>query len=151
MKRPSRQRYASDGFTLLEVTVALMILAGSLVVLIDSVRQGTEMFLHTRDLVTAQALARRVMAEQKLSDEIPMDNETNSGSFEEPEYSIYSWEATYQVNENIEGLKELVPELTKSLFLLKVTITWAHDDGYEQSYELRTVMLYELPREQQPQ
>ncbi|MCB0219077.1 MAG: prepilin-type N-terminal cleavage/methylation domain-containing protein [Chrysiogenetes bacterium] len=149
MKCPAPKRRARErGFTFIEVTAALAILALALVVLLDGVRQGTMAFMQTRDLATAQTLARRVMTETLLNDELPLDDEIDRGDFGS-DYPNYEWQVEYKVNENIEDLRQLAPDLTKTLFLLKVKVLW-DDDGLEQEYELRSVRLYDVEEETQP-
>lgn len=146
MKRSPQRR--PRGFTFVEVTAALAILAFALVVLLDGVRTGTMAFMQTRDLGIAQALARRVMTETLLNDELPLDDEIDRGDFGS-DYPGYEWQVEYKVNQNIEDLRLLSPDLTKTLFLIKVKVLW-DDDGLEQEYELRSVRLYDVEEEDGP-
>lgn len=143
-----RPNHAHSGFTFIEVTAALAILALALVALIDGVRTGTMAFMRTRDLATAQTLARRVMTETLLNDELPLDDEVDRGDFGS-DYPDYEWEVTYKVNQNIEDLRMLAPDMTQSLFLIKVIISW-DDDGLLQEYELRSVRIYDVEEEDLP-
>lgn len=143
-----RPNHARSGFTFIEVTAALAILALALVALIDGVRTGTMAFMRTRDLATAQTLARRVMTETLLNDEVPLDDEVDRGDFGS-DYPGYEWEVTYKVNQNIEDLRMLAPDMTQSLFLIKVIISW-DDDGLLQEYELRSVRIYDVEEEDLP-
>lgn len=140
--RPRAHR-RSRAFTLLEVSVALAILATALLVLLDGVRTGTQAFFRTRSLLTAQSLARRVMTESELSDDVPLDDEVENGEFEEAAYEGYSYEIHYKVNENIEMLRTLAPELTQTIFLVTVVIKW-EEDGLPEEYELKTLRLYPI-------
>lgn len=148
MKCPAPQRRVRErGFTFIEVTAALAILALALVVLLDGVRQGTMAFMQTRDLATAQTRARQVMTETLLNDELPLDDEIDRGDFGS-DYPGWEWQVEYKVNETVEGLRDLKPEVTKTLFLIKVKVFW-DDDGLEQEYELRSVRLYDVEEETQ--
>ncbi len=130
-----------SGFTLLEVSVALAILAMGLLALLDGTKTGTEAFIRTRDQLVVQALARRVMTEQLLSEDMPLDDDTDRGDFDN-DFPEYRWEVHFKANESIETIKQMVPDLTKSIFLITVTIFW-DDDGVEQSYVLKTVRTYD--------
>ena len=88
------------------------------------------------------------MTETLLNDELPLDDEIDRGDFGS-DYPNYEWQVEYKVNENIEDLRQLAPDLTKTLFLLKVKVLW-DDDGLEQEYELRSVRLYDVEEETQP-
>jgi general secretion pathway protein I len=85
-----------NGFTLLEVMVALALLAISLVALSDITGGALRNFAYSRDLTTATLLARAKMAEleEKYEDEGFKDqDESLDGSFEDEGRPEFSWKA----------------------------------------------------------
>ena len=85
-----------QGFTLLEVMVALAFLAISLVALSDLTGNALRNFAYSRDLSNATLLARGKMAEleEKYEDEGFKDqDESLDGSFEEEGHPEFRWKA----------------------------------------------------------
>jgi general secretion pathway protein I len=76
-------RRCRDGFSLLEVILALAILLGAIAVLGELVRLGTESAAAARDLSVAQLLCESKLAELAASETLPQA--VNSAAFE-PEY-----------------------------------------------------------------
>lgn len=84
------------GFTLLEVVVALAILAVSLVAVLDINAQSVASHVYARRLTVATLLARSKMVdlEQKLHDQgMNIDDEEDSGDFSEEGWPSYQWRA----------------------------------------------------------
>lgn len=76
------------GFTLLEVMIAMAILAIALVAVFQSQSQSVSMAGRTRFLTTASLLAQGKMAELEAAD--PKEISSSSGSFSE-DYPDYLW------------------------------------------------------------
>jgi general secretion pathway protein I len=84
------------GFTLLEVVVALAILAVALVAVLDINAQSVASHVYARRLTVATLLARSKMIdlEQKLHDKgMNIDDEESSGDFAEEGWPSYQWRA----------------------------------------------------------
>jgi general secretion pathway protein I len=84
------------GFTLLEVVVALAILAVSLVAILDINAQSVASHIYARRLTVATLLARSKMVdlEQTLHDKgMNVDDEEDSGDFSEEGWPSYQWRA----------------------------------------------------------
>jgi general secretion pathway protein I len=84
------------GFTLLEVVVALAILAVALVAVLDINAQSVASHVYARRLTVATLLARSKMVdlEQKLHDKgMNVDDEEDSGDFAEEGWPSYRWRA----------------------------------------------------------
>ena len=84
----------SRGFSLLEVVIALAILAMSLTVLLESQAAGVRSAGRSRDLSIATLLARSKMIdiEQELFDEgFVLGESEDDGDFEEEGYSLIKW------------------------------------------------------------
>ncbi len=85
-----------SGFTLLEVVVAIGILAISLVAIFEMQGGNIETAMRTRDITVATLLARSKMIdiEQELFEEGFTDfEESMSGTFEDEGWPEFSWEA----------------------------------------------------------
>ena len=84
------------GFSLLEVVIALAILAMSLTVLLESQASSVRSVGRSRDLTIATLLARSRMIdiEQELFDEgFTLGETTDDGDFEEEGYAEIKWES----------------------------------------------------------
>lgn len=96
------------GFTLLEVTVSLAILALGLVVLLESQAASLAAAGRSRDITVGSMLARAKMIdiEQKLFDEgFTLGETKEEGDFEEEGHPTYKW--SYRISEvelDINGL-----------------------------------------------
>ncbi|PKN10912.1 MAG: type II secretion system protein GspI [Deltaproteobacteria bacterium HGW-Deltaproteobacteria-5] len=95
--------YKKAGFTLLEVMVAMSILAMSLVAVFYMQSQSISMAGEARFLTTASLLAQRKMAE--IETDQSTDNKSQKGDFA-PDYPAYGW--TIQVSDTqIARLKKI--------------------------------------------
>ncbi len=95
--------YKKAGFTLLEVMVAMSILAMSLVAVFYMQSQSISMAGEARFLTTASLLAQQKMAE--IETDQSTDNKSQKGDFA-PDYPAYGW--TIQVSDTqIARLKKI--------------------------------------------
>jgi general secretion pathway protein I len=84
------------GFTLLEATVALAILALALMAIFDLNAGAVAMHAYTKKLTVATLLARSKMTdlEQELYDKgFPADDDEQSGDFSDEGFSAFKWRA----------------------------------------------------------
>jgi general secretion pathway protein I len=82
----------SEGFTLLEVMVAVAILAMVLVSLLGLKNRSTEDVMFSEHITTATLLAKRVMTETLMSS--PLTQNEDEGKFPEDEFKDYTWKKT---------------------------------------------------------
>lgn len=93
------------GFTLLEIMIALAIMAGTLLTVITSYNHHLAIAARDRDETVAVLLARG-----KLDDPLFRTNDAKSGTF--PEWPGYRWE------------KEIAPSDYPGVDRLDFTVTW---------------------------
>ncbi len=151
MIRMKRNRN-NEGFTLLEVMVALALLSASLAVLLQGLGIGVAAFDRTRQLTKAQILARRLMTQIELSCHEPEDKKREHGDFGDA-YPGYSWIYEYEkidLEEQL-GLSGVPAAAAASaspsggdmipfeLFRLRLTILWM-DGTEERDYKLVYVL-----------
>jgi len=143
-----------SGFTLLEVMVAISILAISLSVLLTFSGNTLVKSGNAERVTIAAMLARQKMVDMELEIEKEMkknvfpEEKSEEGSFEEP-YEDYSWEVEIKKVElpppmsaekgSIQAVisKQLSKEIAKSIRELKVVIKWM-DMGSEESLDVTT-------------
>lgn len=101
------------GFTLLEVMVALAILAGVVLTVISSVNHHLSITARDNEQTTALLLARAKLEELELLNAKTLD-QPREGTFA-PEWPDYSWKA---------GLSSMPVAIFKTL---TVTVTWGPD------------------------
>ncbi len=143
------------GFTLLEVSVALMILAMGLTVLLGGVRNGTQAFMRSRDMITVQALARHALALQQFDGTLPLDGDTRPGDFG-ADFPEYSYEIRYDLNDDFEAIRQAAnlaqqnqpSQITHAVFVVTVSVFW-EEDGARQTYKLQTARVYDTSPKQQ--
>jgi len=110
--RPSQRICAgSDGFTLLEVMIAMAILAIALVAVYQSQSQSLSMASGSRFLTTASLLAQGRMAEIDAANPLQMVN--GNGDFGEA-FPDYKWEVEIGDVEEIPLLKKIALTVTNS-------------------------------------
>jgi len=85
----------SNGFTLLEVMVAVAILAMVLVTLLGVKNRSTEDVMLADHITTATLLAKRVMTETLATAGTgAIEQKEEEGKFEEEEFQDYAWKKT---------------------------------------------------------
>ena len=82
----------SNGFTLLEVMVAVAILAMVLVVLLGVKNRSTQDVMLADHITTATLLAKRVMTDTLASGQLKETED--QGEFDEDEFKDYTWQKT---------------------------------------------------------
>ena len=115
------------GFTLLEVMVALAIMAIALTAVLGSQSQGVSLAIEAKFNTTAALLARSKMAEIRLKK--PDDLISDSGDFGE-DFSGYTW----QVTVNRVALDNL-EDVSNHLRQIDLEISWGEDELYK--YRIR--------------
>jgi general secretion pathway protein I len=100
MRKPFRQH----GFTLLELMVALAVLAVGIVGLMRAVSQGSAATAQIRDVTTAMSLAQ--MKLEELANNVAEAPKESSGEFGEVAPG-FSWRAAAE-DTDVEGLKKIV-------------------------------------------
>jgi general secretion pathway protein I len=94
MKRRERSREGVNGFTLLEVMVAIAILSLTLVVLLSIVTNNVRATNHAKMNTAATFLARAKMIDVEdeiLYDGFSTDSESDSGTFRDSGYPQFRW------------------------------------------------------------
>jgi general secretion pathway protein I len=92
-------RRAQAGFTLLEIMVAVAILASTLVVLLEIVTNNIRATNHAKLMSTATFLARTKMSDLEdtvLYQGFTSDTETAKGTFKDEGFSQYRWESVIE-------------------------------------------------------
>ncbi|HUJ18081.1 MAG TPA: prepilin-type N-terminal cleavage/methylation domain-containing protein [Nitrospirota bacterium] len=121
----------SRGFTLLEVMVAVAIMAMVLVTLIGVKNRSMEDVLLAEHMTTATLLAKREMTDMLQNRaNLPKENESE-GEFKEEEYKDYTWKKTIAPL-TIETGTGTLPVTIKEL---KVAVLWK-EGGRDESVEL---------------
>lgn len=123
-------RHGKKGFTLLEVLVALSVLAIALISIFKLQGQTLQMSAKARFLTIAPHLAQAKLAEIESQD--AKDISDGSGGFTE-DHSDYNWSVAVE-----EIPTDLITDRNYHLVRINVTITRA--DG--ESYQLRTYRFY---------
>ena len=123
-------RHWKKGFTLLEVLVALAVLAIALISIFKLQGQTLQMSAKARFLTIAPHLAQAKLAEIESQD--VKDISDGSGAFTE-DHSIYNWAV---------AVEEIPTDLMtdKNYHLVRINVTITHTDG--ESYQLRTYRFY---------
>jgi general secretion pathway protein I len=98
----------TGGFTLMEVMIAMTILAIALVAIFQSQSQSISMSTDSRFMTTASLLAQSKMVEVETAS--TLDNQTKDGDFG-PDYPQYAW--------HLEVGDTLLPQFKK----INVTVT----------------------------
>ena len=110
-----RHRSTASGFTLLEVIIALAILASALTVLLGTMANSGQQAVFSNELTTASLLARTKMVdiEYELMEEgFPEGEQRYSGDFSDEGRPDIEWEATVRPVE--------IPETAKEQFLAQI-------------------------------
>jgi general secretion pathway protein I len=99
----NKQCHAQDGFTLMEVMIAVAILAIALVTALQSQSQSISMANNSRFLTTASLLAQSKMAEMDAAD--LRDVNSGSGDFGD-DFPYYTWQVNVS-DSDIDQLKKI--------------------------------------------
>lgn len=140
--RISYRRNITSGFTLIEVLVALTILAGSMFVLINTHYSALNLHILAADEVNSRALLENAMAQAEMG--IAAKELTGEGDFGS-RYSGYSW--SYEALEM--GGEEGSPILADTVFY-RVTATLNRPDGESTTLEFLTFSNAEMQTVLQP-
>lgn len=116
----------NGGFTLLEVLVAISIIAISLTTLFSSQSASLSLAIESKFNTTAALLAREVLAEYQSGVHQLIDDEGDFGD----DFPGFSWKVEVE-EAQLEWL-ELQPEVTP-LYKVDLIISW-QDDGYSQRF-----------------
>lgn len=118
------------GFTLLEVMVAMSIIAIAMMAVLNSQSQSVSLASEAKFSTTAALLAQSKMAE--ISRGNPLDWTSDSGDFGE-EFPGYTWEARAE-----NAAADLPENVFKHLKQMNVTISWGEEGVYK--YHLRAYL-----------
>lgn len=142
------------GFTLIEILIAVGILAGSAGILLSQVEMSARLSAKDEALVRAVTLANNKMIEIQgdLQDDIKkgllLDEESESGEFDEP-FEDYAW--TYEIKKieipttesSTEGqsarvagvMKNISKEISKSVRQLRLSVSWGEHENKDGEME----------------
>ena len=129
--RPSSggRRLATAGFTLLEIMVALAIVAIALVPLLRLHMLSLEATIRSQDLTTAILLAQGQLA---AMGDFPEEGE-DTGTFEEPELEKFRWQTA--VKEHTFPSEDGAQDV--QVRHIAITVVWT-DGGSERQYRLES-------------
>lgn len=131
-----QQAFSHNGFTLLEVMVAVSIIAIAFVTLISSQSQSVSIAVRTRFAVTSALLAQQKLTEIESAnfDEVY----SGSGDFGE-NYPGYRWETEItNLGEDDTG----IPDSSEMLKAVDLIVTLGGEEG--QAYGVRTVIMKQI-------
>lgn len=151
-----RQVKASAGFTLLEVVIAVVIMALMMSGLFALTGTATQMSRRAEAITTATMLARKKMAEVMLDmdkrgveGKFPQDDERENGDFEKP-FDRYKWQVEVRkvelplppVQDEKAGLMQvfmqtIAKQISEAVREVKLTVSWSIRDK-EQSIVVTT-------------
>ena len=157
--KPVRVSTSGDtGFTLLEVMVAVAIVAIALVPLLRLHLVSLDATIWTQDYTTAVMLAQETMAktmapipsERKLGErkEAELESGEESGTFEEPAYARFQWQTLIGETEEI-TLGDLAGDPASAapnplgVQRIQVTITW-EDGQRSRAYQLESYVVHSV-------
>jgi type II secretion system protein I len=112
-------RKKENGFTLMEVMVAMAILAIALVSIFQLQSQSISMATDSRFMTTAALLAQSKMVE--VESRSSLSNQSESGDFG-PDYPQYTWHIVIG-NTQLPQFKKIAVTVTNNLFLNRGTYT----------------------------
>jgi len=107
----------TSGFTLMEVMIAMAILAIALVTIFQSQSQSISMSTDSRFMTTASLLAQSKMVEVEAA--TTLDNQTKDGDFG-PDYPEYTWHLEVG-DTQLPQFKKIDITVTNKLFIVRGT------------------------------
>ena len=135
-KKNSRKKSLQTGFTLLEVMVAVAIIAMSFVSLLGSQSQSISIAGISHFETTAAMLAREKLTELQLTG---FDQAGNSAGQFEDEFTDYSWQAEVrELNEDDTGIVD-----TDGMLKL-VTLKISRGEDENQIFTIRSVIMTDI-------
>ena len=135
-KKKSRKKSSQTGFTLLEVMVAVAIIAMSFVSLLGSQSQSISIAGISRFETTAAMLAREKLTELQLAG---FDRLGNSAGRFEDDFTDYSWQT------EVRELSEDETGLTGTDGMLKlVTLEVSRGEDINQIFTVRSVIMTDI-------
>ncbi|MGB5685270.1 MAG: prepilin-type N-terminal cleavage/methylation domain-containing protein [Candidatus Electrothrix sp.] len=135
-KNSPRKKNAQTGFTLLEVMVAVAIIAMSFVSLLGSQSQSISIAGISRFETTAAMLAREKLTELQLTEFDQINN--SAGQFED-EFTDYSWQA------EVSELSEDQTGIADSNGMLKlVALEVSRGEDKNQIFTVRSVIMTDI-------
>jgi len=129
------------GFTLIEVTIALAILAAALVTLLGGINAGVLFADRDRDYSIATFLAQEKMAEFERDPILVAEGHDESGQFED-EFERFEWHAQIAPDETSLALADYANVPFVGL-KAKVTISWKHG-RVERKFVLEEIFMPEV-------
>ncbi|MBW1802033.1 MAG: type II secretion system minor pseudopilin GspI [Deltaproteobacteria bacterium] len=118
------------GFTLLEVMVAMAIIAIALTAVLGSQSQGVSLASEAKFNTTAALLAQSKMAEIRLKN--PDELISDSGDFGE-DFPGYLWQVTLS-SVNLDNIEDITDDFAQ----IDLEISWGEDELYK--YRLRELL-----------
>lgn len=135
-KKNSRKQSSQTGFTLLEVMVAVAIIAMSFVSLLGSQSQSISIAGISRFEIIAAMLAQEKLTELQLAGFSELDNST--GQFED-DFTDYSWQAEVrELNEDETGIAD------SDGMLKLVTLEVRRGEDENQIFTVRSVIMTDI-------
>ncbi len=120
---------SEKGFTLLEVMIAVAVLAIALTSLFGSQSASVRLATESRFYIQAPLLARKQLAELTLTEEFI----SSEGDFED-DFAGFRWEL--QVEEVFFEESEILEKLDQQFWHLTMIVRWGEDDFF--TYQLET-------------
>jgi general secretion pathway protein I len=124
------------GFTLLEVMLAMAILALCVVPLLGAITQGLRATSRIERITAATELARNKLVQIEL-ETMPDVEETREGAFGPP-HQDFSWRAQYLKRAELQLLEDQLPGL--KTMELHLSVIWI-EGGAEQSVDFSTLLV----------
>ncbi len=129
------------GFTLIEVTIALAILAAALVTLLAGINSGVMFADRDRDYTIAAFLAREKMTDLERDPEMTTSGHDEKGAFKD-EFERFEWHVEIAPDENALALADYAGVPFEPL-KATVTISWKHGK-IERKYILQEIFFPEV-------
>lgn len=132
---------ADGGFTLIEVTIALAILAAGLVTLLAGLNAGVLFSDRDRDYTIASFLAQEKMTELERDPEKISSGFSDDGQFED-EFERFSYRIEIVPDENAQALADMV-QISFEPLKATVTVTWQYKE-VERKYTLEEIFFAQV-------